>query len=79
VFLFPSAPIRTSNSYWLTGWSAGISSALHPISETNWFYNVNNGMLALSTVKWNNALPYQGCKCHTLKAVIYQFFMSIYE
>jgi len=31
VFLFPSAPMRTSNSYWLTGWSAGLTSALQPI------------------------------------------------
>lgn len=32
VFLFPSAPISTSNSYWDTGWSAGVVFALQPIS-----------------------------------------------
>ena len=34
VFLLPSAPISTSNSNSETGWSAGLTLARHPTSET---------------------------------------------
>jgi hypothetical protein len=40
--------MRTSNSYWLTGWSAGLTSALQPISGRNLFHETCNIILTFT-------------------------------
>ena len=42
VFRLPSAPMRTSNSYWDTGCSAGLIRAFHPISTRHALQFINH-------------------------------------